>query len=307
MLNTVDLSKVPELSWASSASSKFESPPPSRSTWSMVTDWSRRLGGRLQLLKSMNYQHFAIETRYVLGCWWLKSHHCHGSWPRNGKKNVQKMLMVANRFLGLEAEVTQENFYFNATKVQTSASAIIPTLMDGHQGFHCLRPGRGPERCLAKSKGRPHVNVSRWSLTPPSPPSACSFPTLPIISSLTSSSAPSCDDRCDKCFQGDNRSAQSLLQTAQSQVSVIFCGNKINFHTTKIFDKNPFPESDSTTLLAATLVGQRTEFSFDFSLTTSFEDLSKNMFTKNFVLCPRNLSNEWCCQRENLSFDLWPK
>lgn len=47
------------------------------------------------------------------------------------------------RFLGLEPRVTRENFYFNTTK-----------------GFHCLRPGQGVERCLAKSKGRPHVQVS---------------------------------------------------------------------------------------------------------------------------------------------------
>jgi len=48
------------------------------------------------------------------------------------------------KFLGLPARVTQANFYFNTTK-----------------GFHCLKPEQGPERCLAKSKGRPHVSVSK--------------------------------------------------------------------------------------------------------------------------------------------------
>merc|ERR1711953_1581731 len=41
-------------------------------------------------------------------------------------KTPWREVAAVEKFLGLEAEVTQENFYFNATK-----------------GFHCLRPGRG--------------------------------------------------------------------------------------------------------------------------------------------------------------------
>lgn len=62
-------------------------------------------------------------------------------------KTPWREIAAVEKFLGLQAQVTQENFYFNATK-----------------GFHCLRPGRGPERCLAKSKGRPHVNVTRETI-----------------------------------------------------------------------------------------------------------------------------------------------
>ena len=51
-------------------------------------------------------------------------------------------------FLDLPHVVTENNFYFNSTK-----------------GFHCLRPDQGTVRCLAKSKGRPHVNVSSNTIT----------------------------------------------------------------------------------------------------------------------------------------------
>jgi len=64
----------------------------------------------------------------------------------NGDRLIRapwREVAAVERFLGLDPRVTQENFYFNSTK-----------------GFHCLRPGRGQERCLAKSKGRPHVTVA---------------------------------------------------------------------------------------------------------------------------------------------------
>jgi len=58
-------------------------------------------------------------------------------------KTPWREVAAVERFLGLAPRVTRDNFYFNTTK-----------------GFHCLRPGQGSDRCLAKSKGRPHVNVS---------------------------------------------------------------------------------------------------------------------------------------------------
>ena len=53
-------------------------------------------------------------------------------------------------FLGLDREITPDQFYFNRTK-----------------GFHCVRGGwgrdgrrAGGDRCLTKSKGRRHPDVS---------------------------------------------------------------------------------------------------------------------------------------------------
>ena len=51
-------------------------------------------------------------------------------------------------FLNLPHKVLESNFFFNTTK-----------------GFHCLRPEPDQVKCLAKSKGRPHVNVSRETVT----------------------------------------------------------------------------------------------------------------------------------------------
>eukprot|EP00090_Calanus_glacialis_P011480 TRINITY_DN19879_c0_g1_i1.p1 TRINITY_DN19879_c0_g1~~TRINITY_DN19879_c0_g1_i1.p1 ORF type:complete len:318 (-),score=60.56 TRINITY_DN19879_c0_g1_i1:235-1188(-) len=81
------------------------------------------------------YQHFPREQIHVV----------------NGDRLIKtpwREISKIETFLGLEAKVTQDNFYFNTTK-----------------GFHCLRPGQGSERCLAKSKGRPHVTVSKQSIT----------------------------------------------------------------------------------------------------------------------------------------------
>ena len=166
-----------------------------RSTWSMVTDWSRRLGGRSPLLKSMFPPlPLVLDTKLQTmdRTWHIKD--------QNSYRIAKYAYVPANRFLGLEAQVTQENFYFNATKVillqkktktrwlfcKHRQSLPSMTKHDDHQGFHCLRPGRGPERCLAKSKGRPHVNVTRWS--PPPPPSSSSLsPSSSSTSSSTSS------------------------------------------------------------------------------------------------------------------------
>ena len=54
-------------------------------------------------------------------------------------REIQKI----ETFLKIPKVVTELNFSFNATK-----------------GFHCLKPDQDTVRCLAKSKGRPHVNVS---------------------------------------------------------------------------------------------------------------------------------------------------
>jgi len=81
------------------------------------------------------YQHFPREQIHVV----------------NGDRLIKtpwREISKIEKFLRLESKVTQDNFYFNTTK-----------------GFHCLRPGQGSERCLAKSKGRPHVNVSKQSIT----------------------------------------------------------------------------------------------------------------------------------------------
>ena len=59
-------------------------------------------------------------------------------------REVQKI----ESFLQLPKLVTEQNFFFNTTK-----------------GFHCLRPDQETVRCLAKSKGRPHVNVSSSTIS----------------------------------------------------------------------------------------------------------------------------------------------
>ena len=64
----------------------------------------------------------------------------------NGDKFIRKPwqeLKKVEDFLGLENEITRELFYFNATK-----------------GFHCVQ-WKSKDRCLTKSKGRPHPNVSK--------------------------------------------------------------------------------------------------------------------------------------------------
>jgi len=81
------------------------------------------------------YDHFPREQIHVV----------------NGDRLIKtpwREISKIKKFLGLEAKVTQDNFYFNTTK-----------------GFHCLRPGQGLERCLAKSKGRPHVTTSKETIT----------------------------------------------------------------------------------------------------------------------------------------------
>jgi len=81
------------------------------------------------------YQHFPRDQIHVV----------------NGDRLIKtpwREISKIEKFLKLESKVTRDNFYFNTTK-----------------GFHCLRPGQGSERCLAKSKGRPHVDVSKKSIT----------------------------------------------------------------------------------------------------------------------------------------------
>ncbi|XP_023331056.1 heparan sulfate glucosamine 3-O-sulfotransferase 1 [Eurytemora carolleeae] len=64
----------------------------------------------------------------------------------NGDKLIrtpwQEMNKIEN-FLNLQHSISRSQFFFNTTK-----------------GFHCLVVD-GQTRCLAKSKGRPHVNVSK--------------------------------------------------------------------------------------------------------------------------------------------------
>ena len=85
----------------------------------------------MQLLKSRNFHHFAIYgmEMYIKWIYWSEvsavEEHYHGFWQIYIW--IQNMLMLANRFLGLEAEVTQENFYFNATKVTLSQLSPSPS------------------------------------------------------------------------------------------------------------------------------------------------------------------------------------
>ncbi|KAK3552384.1 hypothetical protein QTP86_011261 [Hemibagrus guttatus] len=53
-----------------------------------------------------------------------------------------KEMKKVERFLRLEPQITEDNFYFNRTK-----------------GFYCLKE-EGHERCLHESKGRTHPNVA---------------------------------------------------------------------------------------------------------------------------------------------------
>ena len=64
----------------------------------------------------------------------------------NGDRLIRKPwqeLRKVETFLGLEHEITQEDFFFNATK-----------------GFHCINRNM-KERCLTSSKGRQHPDVSQ--------------------------------------------------------------------------------------------------------------------------------------------------
>ncbi len=63
----------------------------------------------------------------------------------HGEKFVHKPwheLNKVERFLGLRKEISEEQFYFNATK-----------------GFHCFQTRSKKEQCLAKNKGRKHPDV----------------------------------------------------------------------------------------------------------------------------------------------------
>ena len=63
----------------------------------------------------------------------------------NGEKLIKKPWHEVRKiedFLGLDHEITKENFFFNSTK-----------------GFHCFQKDN-EEHCLAKSKGRIHPNIS---------------------------------------------------------------------------------------------------------------------------------------------------
>ena len=64
----------------------------------------------------------------------------------NGDRLIRKPWQELNKvesFLGLRKEITRDLFYFKATK-----------------GFHCVRKEAREQRCLTKSKGRRHPDVS---------------------------------------------------------------------------------------------------------------------------------------------------
>ncbi len=64
----------------------------------------------------------------------------------NGDRLIRKPWQELNKvedFLGVRREITPDLFYFNSTK-----------------GFHCVR-FREQDRCLTKSKGRQHPDISR--------------------------------------------------------------------------------------------------------------------------------------------------
>ena len=69
-------------------------------------------------------------------------------------------------FLGLEHEITQDHFVFNATK-----------------GFYCIKsPGSGDDKCLNETKGRRHPKV----------PSCCHSYTEKVLCSIQSSILHNC-------------------------------------------------------------------------------------------------------------------
>ena len=97
---------------------------------------------------SINVDYYGVTT----GLYSEHLDHWYKFFPRNqihivnGDRLIKtpwREVSKIENFLGLPHFVKENNFYFNSTK-----------------GFHCLRPETGQARCLAKSKGRPHVNVS---------------------------------------------------------------------------------------------------------------------------------------------------
>ena len=97
---------------------------------------------------SINVDYYGVTT----GLYSEHLDHWYKFFPRNqihivnGDRLIKtpwREVSKIEHFLGLPHLVKENNFYFNSTK-----------------GFHCLRPGSGEARCLAKSKGRPHVSVS---------------------------------------------------------------------------------------------------------------------------------------------------
>ena len=97
---------------------------------------------------SINVDYYGVTT----GLYSEHLEHWYKFFPReqihivNGDRLIKtpwREISKIENFLGLQHFVKENNFYFNTTK-----------------GFHCLRPETGQVRCLAKSKGRPHVNVS---------------------------------------------------------------------------------------------------------------------------------------------------
>ena len=97
---------------------------------------------------SINVDYYGVNT----GLYSQHLEHWYKFFPRhqihivNGDRLIKtpwREIAKIESFLNLPHLVTENNFYFNTTK-----------------GFHCLKPETGSVRCLAKSKGRPHVNVS---------------------------------------------------------------------------------------------------------------------------------------------------
>jgi len=102
---------------------------------------------------SVNQDYYGVNT----GLYNLHMEHWYKFFPRNqihivnGDRLIKtpwREISKVETFLNLPHKVLESNFFFNTTK-----------------GFHCLRPEAGQVKCLAKSKGRPHVNVSRQTIS----------------------------------------------------------------------------------------------------------------------------------------------
>ncbi|XP_066497546.1 heparan sulfate glucosamine 3-O-sulfotransferase 1 [Hoplias malabaricus] len=98
--------------------------------------------GQLNLAyKALNRSLYHMHMEHWLATFPRESFHVvdGDSLIREPLEEMQKV----EKFLGLDPQISAENFYFNETK-----------------GFYCLRDRGGRERCLHSSKGRTHPQVA---------------------------------------------------------------------------------------------------------------------------------------------------
>ena len=76
------------------------------------------------------------------------------------RKAPIKMAKKLEKFLELEPEISDRNFYFNETKVSSLQKSMNRTYF---QGFFCLKDVTHQvpvNKCLSNSKGRKHPDIS---------------------------------------------------------------------------------------------------------------------------------------------------